>query len=437
MALWAVGFFLFTQKAGALAPPDDGDRIPDVFVDLGEGDRVQRAVLVDKSAQSLFLYEFDGKLSRRLSFQCSTGEAAGDKKVAGDKKTPEGIYFFIRKHPRHDLTPIYGSYAFPMDYPNFLDRASGKTGSAIWLHGTNKPIEPMDSNGCVALANPDIEALSDYITLGRTPAAIVEKISYVPAEELARRKSAAARFLSRWAASISGSAYHDYLEFYDPAYAPDIRWWNTWNAIRNFLGAGPAAFEMGMKNRVILKHKDIYTVTFDLFFKIDGVSVPIGFKKLFLSEKSGALKIVGDVYGHEEKKSASDENPLLPAARRVRKIAAAASEKKNIAGMIDQWIRAWSQKDIRRYGGFYAGDFKSGRMDKKKWLRHKESLNLKYAYIRVSKDRLDVKVGGDRAEADFVQTYESPLYRAVGKKKLVLKREGTGWKIYREIWEAL
>ena len=109
-----------------------------------------------------------------------------------------GVYFFIKKFNKRDLTPIYGTRAFPMDYPNVLDQHAGRSGNAIWLHGTNKPIKPRDSNGCIVLANPHIDALDPYITLNRTPIIVVDTLSYSSVDTLTSTKNAVIQFLLSW-----------------------------------------------------------------------------------------------------------------------------------------------------------------------------------------------------------------------------------------------
>ena len=112
---------------------------------------LKSAILVEKKSQTLFLYSAkEGHLLLEFQAACSTGEVFGRKQKSGDRKTPEGIYFLLDEYKDKYLSPIYGKKAFPTDYPNLLDKKAGRNGSAIWIHGTNKKLKPMDSNGCVA-----------------------------------------------------------------------------------------------------------------------------------------------------------------------------------------------------------------------------------------------------------------------------------------------
>ena len=80
------------------------------------------AILVDKSAQKVFVYHWNNLVTPVKVFTCSTGENDGPKTKRNDRKTPEGIYFFTRSIPKKDLGPIYGVMAFPIDYPSPMDK---------------------------------------------------------------------------------------------------------------------------------------------------------------------------------------------------------------------------------------------------------------------------------------------------------------------------
>jgi murein L,D-transpeptidase YafK len=70
-------------------------------------------VLVEKATQRLFVYEFAGDYNLVATFKCATGESPGDKEASGDRKTPEGVYFFTRAVGERYLSPTYGARAFP------------------------------------------------------------------------------------------------------------------------------------------------------------------------------------------------------------------------------------------------------------------------------------------------------------------------------------
>ncbi|MCP4374865.1 MAG: murein L,D-transpeptidase [bacterium] len=74
----------------------------------------------------------------------------GPKLQEGDHQAPEGFYFVTpsRMNPnsRYHLS-------FNLGYPNTFDRAHGRTGSALMIHGRNGSI------GCFAMGDPNVEEI--------------------------------------------------------------------------------------------------------------------------------------------------------------------------------------------------------------------------------------------------------------------------------------
>lgn len=76
-------------------------------------------ILVDKQKQTLYMTKYkDFTIYFQKREPCSTGANKGDKLRQGDEKTPEGIYFFSKKIKNPPNPILYGSLAFPLNYPN-------------------------------------------------------------------------------------------------------------------------------------------------------------------------------------------------------------------------------------------------------------------------------------------------------------------------------
>jgi len=244
-----------------------GSDLPDSIIVLPENGN---AILVEKQSQTLYVYSRENKrLSVAFSAACSTGEIFGDKEKAGDKKTPEGIYFLLDEYEDRYLTPIYGKKAFPSDYPNFNDQRLGKNGSAIWIHGTDKPLKPMNSNGCIALENDNILSLADYIRLNSTPFIIVDKIVKTDTTIQADIEKKVRSFLDNWTRSVETGSYHQYTDFYSDEYVPDISWWETWLGLRKKSMENKVSLRVQPANVGIYAHNSILVVLFDLILSSD------------------------------------------------------------------------------------------------------------------------------------------------------------------------
>ena len=205
-------------------------KIPESLILLPKGVNV---VIVEKNTQRIYLYSSNNNLIyQKLNFQCSTGEISGIKLQQGDKKTPEGIYFFTDEYEDKDLTPVYGKKAFPIDYPNFIDKRENRGGSAIWLHGTNKKLKPINSNGCIVMQNKEILQMSQFLALNKTPIILTKKIVYQDKKNLNKQKYEILKMLGNWIKAINEENYNNYIKFYASNYLPEPKWWTTWHQAR-------------------------------------------------------------------------------------------------------------------------------------------------------------------------------------------------------------
>lgn len=409
-----------------------GTGVPDMLVRLDAENGPAHLLVVDKSAQKLRVYVRDGQQGPRqvAVMACSTGKVAGDKRVSGDMKTPAGVYFIVRKFPDRDLSPRYGIAAYPLDYPHLLDRRAGLNGHSIWLHGTNRPLKPRDSNGCIALANADLARLDPYIRIRRTALLITDRVRSVPAGEARTTARDLTALVESWRAALEAGSYQAFLRLYARDYLPPIVWWREWHRLREEMAALDARLAVAVHRLDIYRQNDVFVVRFDLAAAAEERSVAVGSRKLFVQQRKDGLRIIGDEY-----LSATDvpddggDRPLVVAARDLH---ADMARKREIPALVDRWLAAWSAKDIDGYADCYAADFSADGMDLDAWLARKTYLNRKYRYIRVRRGELDVAYDDPLPMVTFRQYYASDAYRAEGIKTLRLKRERGRWKIYRE-----
>ncbi len=410
--------------------PVAGNVLPDSIITLPEN---ESAILVEKQSQTLYVYSRENKkINLAFSASCSTGEVFGAKKKAGDKKTPEGVYFLIDEYEDRYLTPIYGKKAFPSDYPNFYDMRLGKKGSAIWIHGTDKRLKPMDSNGCIALENDNILSLSDYIQLDSTPLIIVEKIQKTDSNIQVRREKDVLEVLDNWVGSIESGNYHQYLAFYSDEYVPDISWWETWLKLREKSERDKVRLKVQVANVGIYAHRDIVVVLFDLILSSGKEKILLGKRKIFMEESGRTYQIVGDTLQKKSKAYISSDFPLIAAGR---KLVDYKPGEASAVETIQKWLTAWSSKDMDAYARFYADNFYSDGLGKKAWVKRKRQLSQKYNYITVTGTDFKVTKKEDGCEISFFQNYESSSFSTQGTKHIKFVRRDGLWKISQENWK--
>jgi murein L,D-transpeptidase YafK len=416
----------------------------------------ENAILVEKKNQTLFLYRSKaGEVQIQYKIPCSTGETAGVKQKAGDRKTPEGIYFLKDEYEDQYLSPIYGTKAFPLDYPNLMDNRLGRDGSAIWIHGTNKVLKPMDSNGCIALENSNIQKLAESITLDSTPVILVQEVRQIDRETLAKHEQQISLMLDQWLQSVAKGSYHEYLSFYSDEYLPEIDWWTKWMQIRKDSSGIGSNLKIERDKTGIYYQGDVFVVLFDYSLVKDNEKILLGKRKLFLEKKGQAYKIIGETFQNISKEFTASQTPLLAAALKADKpvlktepeaeakpltASKSVKEEKSVPTVrpvqetVNQWLAAWSAKDMDKYASFYANHFYSDGMNKKKWVARKKTIAGKNDFIKVTGKKFQFKQTNDTCEVIFFQDYKSSGLSTQGVKKLNLTNKGGSWKIYQESW---
>ncbi len=394
----------------------------------------ENAVIVEKLTQTFFVYSHNGNgWTKHLQVPCSTGEVAGIKLRAGDKKTPEGIYFAKDEYEDKYLTPVYGKKAFPIDYPNLIDKLHNRNGSAIWIHGTNKPLKPMDSNGCIALENENVVKLSDYIHLDSTPIILVDKIEADQNQAVTKEaKTGILNLINQWSRALLKGTYQEYLSFYSPLYLPEIEFWPEWLKIRAQLSSQKESIEIVNENTGIYYHNDVFVVLFDQVVQLGGKRIIIGKRKLFLSELGNGLAISGDVYQSIPDAASAGTSPLISLVEGVLEPQQA---EEKVLKTVKSWLAAWSAKNMKNYADYYAANFYSDGMNKKQWVNRKAGIADKVSYINVTGTGFKTAFKDGRCVVTFSQTYESSIFKAKGTKQLTLIKTGGSWKIFQENWK--
>lgn len=195
-------------------PPSEA--IPSQFVSLSS--RNKHAIAVDTEKARLYLFENTATGTRLLAnYYISVGKAGVGKTVEGDQRTPLGVYFITSNIDPKSLKDLYGSGALPVNYPNVLDLRRGKTGSGIWLHGTPSSQftrAPQATDGCVAVANPDLVRIIRTVEIRTTPVLIGKNLNWVRPDKLASQKKQFSEILQTWTNAKRKGRENELLQFY-------------------------------------------------------------------------------------------------------------------------------------------------------------------------------------------------------------------------------
>ncbi len=224
------------RRIAALRERPPAGRVPAEFVRLAPS--IKYAIAVDAARSRLYLFSHGPEgLSLERDFYVSLGKQGVDKFVEGDRRTPLGVYWITAALPKQQLDPRFGNGALRFNYPNAADKMQGRTGSGLFLHGVPSEVlnhEPWATDGCVAMANSDVEQLLQTLDVSATPVVITRAIRWVAPEAV---RQAAAEFDPAWQAWSQDRREADGQEaarWYLPG-APEVRRWKPESAERRQL----------------------------------------------------------------------------------------------------------------------------------------------------------------------------------------------------------
>jgi murein L,D-transpeptidase YafK len=256
------------------------------------------AVVVDTRRSRLYLYQNDnGKPRFVADYYVASGKNGAEKAREGDEKTPIGVYHVTASLPRQKLSDFYGSGAFPINYPNAWDRIQGRNGHGIWLHGTpsdtySRP--PRSSNGCVVLANADLDVLAQSLQIGLTPVIISEDVEWLSLDDWASERQVFREQFDRWRADWESLDTERYLAHYSRKFAAGSENLETWSRHKHQVNSGKKWIRVGARNVSVFRSpgkEDLVVVTFDQDYRSSNLSNAMKKRQYWIRE-DGRWRIV-------------------------------------------------------------------------------------------------------------------------------------------------
>ena len=420
-------FFLFLfypiEAFSNISP--GSEKIPDSIVSLSSG----YVIVVDKKYQKIYVFHKDETFSKVFEASCSTGKNPGAKQVAGDARTPNGIFFVTKILYNPGLPEIYGSVAFPLDYPTISDKRAGKDGNNIWIHGTAKTLLPTQSKGCVVLHDRDLKRLANFIYLNRTPVIITEFLKWVPQSYASPTKNALEKILTSW----NKAFIENDIKTIDSLYlqGSEIK-----GKRREELN-NKVKYSKNLNKHFFLQPRDISilqddnnaVIIFDQIFAVNNNSFQGFYNKLILEKIKNKWYVVDDATV-----PAGPDKQLAQVNKNIQKETKPVS-KEDIRNLVKKWATNWQSGNMKTYRGFYASNFQSKGMNLDAWVSYKADVRQNSKNINILIDNLQISADENIAKASFTQHYSSSILNSKGKKTLELKKIGNEWKIYKEIMQ--
>ena len=253
------------------------DRLPRYVLQLQPGQK--HALVVDSRRSRLYVYANDAGKPRLIAdYYVTLGKNGIEKTREGDQKTPVGVYHVTANLPRNKLTDFYGAGAFPINYPNEWDKRQGRNGHGIWLHGVPRDVyarPPRASDGCIVLANPDLEAVGRQLQVGLTPVIIADEVEWIDPGALEAERAGLAAALEQWRADWQSRDTERYLAHYSQRFASGGQDLAAWGAHKRKVNAAKKWIKVNVARVSMLRYpreRDVVVVSFEQDYRSDGLS---------------------------------------------------------------------------------------------------------------------------------------------------------------------
>ena len=283
-------------RARLRAPFPDRDRVPRYFLRPDPSQRT--AVLIDADRSRVFVYDTAGEIPRLVrDYYTSIGKHGSQKEREGDRKTPIGVYHVTSWIPGGKLPDLYGSGAYPINYPNARDRLAGRTGHGIWIHGVPSSTyarAPLASDGCLALANPDLDSLAAYVRPGITPVVIARQIEWVEPSRLRAERELFLARIEAWRGDWESRDPERYLSHYGTEFRTSDTDFDGWRTHKRRVNARKKWIRVTLKDVGVFRDPgapDLVTITFEQDYRSSDLSGRSR-KRQYWAMEEGRWKIV-------------------------------------------------------------------------------------------------------------------------------------------------
>ncbi|OFZ12430.1 MAG: hypothetical protein A2Z20_06705 [Bdellovibrionales bacterium RBG_16_40_8] len=285
--LYVLVNFCNAQEPDPAANTPESGMVPDNFVWMGVR-QPSHVLIADKEKRTLTVWSHIQDMAVFVgAFPMDIGKNNGDKFIAGDARTPEGIYFFQDKLEGDQINfDEYGRRAFTLDYPNFFDSLAGKTGHGIWLHAVPETVSlKRGSRGCVVVRNEIIDKLTPMISLKNTPLLILNKVNYVKPEKLQESSKSVISWLEGWRSSWESKNIESYMAYYNNKFKAMKMGKDKWRNYKSGLNQKYSYIKVGVRDPLIISRNNELVLRFIQEYESDGLK-DTGEKTLYVKKDS-------------------------------------------------------------------------------------------------------------------------------------------------------
>lgn len=260
--------------------------------------QIDTALVSDLINNRMYAYERSADHFVKVGdFFVAVGKQGLDKQREGDERTPIGIYFPESFIPGNEIPSIYGAGAFPITYPNTWDKAAGRTGSGIWIHGTDKDdntLLPLSSRGCLTLRDADFLELAKLIHLEQTPVIIAKAVDWTSIDEIRKQRELLAAAVEAWRQDWESLETARYLQHYSPSFTSGRMNFDAWAAYKKRVNKAKSFIQVELKDIGIYRYpgeRGLFMVTFHQEYNSNNYKMRMS-KQQFWQNEDGTLRIL-------------------------------------------------------------------------------------------------------------------------------------------------
>jgi murein L,D-transpeptidase YafK len=258
----------------------------------------KHAIVVDTQKSRLYLYQNDNGRPRFVAdYYITHGKLGADKMREGDKKTPVGVYHVTSSLPLKKIGDFYGSGAFPINYPNEWDKQQGRNGHGIWLHGTpsdtfSRP--PKASDGCVVLANTDLDALAKNLQVGLTPVIISNSIEWLSFDDWQSERGSLNKKIDDWRTDWESKDVDRFLKHYSTKFQTNGQHIEQFAKQKRQVNVSKEWIKVKLSNQSMFRNpgkEEVVVVTFDQDYRSNNLNNQMKKRQYWIRE-DGTWKII-------------------------------------------------------------------------------------------------------------------------------------------------
>lgn len=278
------------------------DRLPAYLLELPES--VGDVFIADAANATIYRFvRTPAGISLANQGYVSIGQNGAGKQRAWDRKTPLGIYFVVDQLDTSRLHERYGVTAFPLDYPNVMDRRHERAGDGIWVHGVEagdgrRP--PFDTDGCLALPNEDLLALEEKFVPLVTPVIVTRDMQWQESATRDALRTELRNVVQHWAAALATNDVHRYLSMYAVEFSYRGMKLGEWASFRVQTFESRGEINVAVDDLLLLAEPDEEGLYLSRFRQTmtEGDTTSVTTKRLYWQRNSdGRLKIIAEDNG--------------------------------------------------------------------------------------------------------------------------------------------